>query len=225
MAAAVPDQRVQAWPPSNGLSTINVPRKDAILTVYASTCINAPAPLVFDKILHIANYGCWNRFCPKVVVHAQELANSEEQLAPDWLHIGTNFTLYAIMNAAEPDSPTPTQLKVTDISTPESPSTYVPQDVLDSDGSFFADLQKVYRVSWKCEGGFVSRGLRTERFHEIIMSGEDRCVVRTWECQGGILARTVKWMYRKTLMEKFQMWVDDLKDHCEHRGKEPQQVQ
>lgn len=222
MAAAIAEKEGQAWPPANGLNTINVPRKDAILTVYGSTCINAPAPLVFDKVLDIAKYECWNRFCPKVVVHAQPPADGEEQTSSDRLRIGTNFTLYAIMNAADPSSPTPTQLKVTDISTPELPSTYVPQDILESDDSFSADLQKVYRVSWKCEGGFVSRGLRTERFHEIIVSGEDSCVVRTWECQGGILARTVKWMYRKTLMEKFQMWVDDLKVYCERQVEESQ---
>jgi hypothetical protein len=32
---------------------------------------------------------------------------------------------------------------------------------------------------------------------------------------GGPLANVVKWMYNKTLQQKFQLWVDDLKKYCE----------
>ena len=63
----------------------------------------------------------------------------------------------------------------------------------------------------------MARGLRSERFHEVIVLGQEECEVRTWECLGGVLARTVKWFYGGTLMEKFGLWVKDLKECCERR--------
>ena len=66
----------------------------------------------------------------------------------------------------------------------------------------------------------MARGLRTERYSERIDVEDGKCVYRTWECGGGVLARTVKWMYEKTLMEKFQLWCDDLKRECEKRAQE-----
>lgn len=61
----------------------------------------------------------------------------------------------------------------------------------------------------------MTRGLKSERFHEVIVLGQEECEVRTWECLGGVLARTVKWFYGETLMEKFGLWVSDLRDFCE----------
>lgn len=57
----------------------------------------------------------------------------------------------------------------------------------------------------------MERGLRGERFHEIIVTGENQCEVRTWECMGGVLARAVKWMYASTLQQRFKEWCEDLK--------------
>ena len=119
------------------------------------------------------------------------------------------------MDSKKPESYTDTQLRVTDISTPESPSAYIPQDTLDSDPALYADLSSVYRISWTTEGGFVARGLKSERYHEIIVLGENECEVRTWECQGGPLARAVKWMYKDTLQKKFAEWCEDLKKGAE----------
>ena len=123
------------------------------------------------------------------------------------------------MDAAKPDSVTDTQLRVTDISTPEKPSTYIPQDVLESDETYSSDLGMVYRIAWTTEGSFVAKGLRTERFHEIIplQGGEEGCEVRTWECQGGILARAVKYYYKDVLKRKFADWCEDLKGEAERR--------
>ena len=119
------------------------------------------------------------------------------------------------MDSAKPTSYTPTDLRVTDISTPDRPSSYITNDLMDSDCGFSSDLSKVYRIAWTTEGGFVARGLKTERFHEIIVLGDEQCEVRTWECQGGILARTVKWIYQKTLKEKFADWCEDLRRETE----------
>ena len=116
------------------------------------------------------------------------------------------------MDASKPSKTTPTQLRVTDVSTPEAQSTYISTDVLEHDGSFAADLGKVHRIAWTVEGGFVARGLKTERFHEIIDLGEGKgCEVRTWECQGGVLARAVKYYYKNVLPAKFVEWCADCK--------------
>lgn len=121
------------------------------------------------------------------------------------------------MDASKPDKLTDTPLYVTDLSTPESPSDYVPESLLKGKdaGTFMADLGRVYRVAWTTEGGFLARGLKSERFHEVVVLGENECEVRTWECLGGVLARAVKWFYGETLMEKFGVWVGDLKGTCE----------
>ena len=138
----------------------------------------------------------------------------------EWLHKDTSFTFGVVMDSAKPHRKTPTQLRVTDISTPAQPSTYVSEEVLKTDGSFEPDLGRVWRISWTTEGTFVARGLRQERFSEIIELSDGECEYRTWECQGGILARTVKWLYEKTLQEKFGEWCIDLKRESERRVKE-----
>lgn len=129
-----------------------------------------------------------------------------------------NFAV--IMDAKKPEKTTDTGLQVTDISTPEKPTEYVSKDVLEEDDSFTADLSKVYRVAWTTHGGFVARGLKSERFHEVIVTGENECEVRTWEVMGGILAYTVKWMFQSTLQEKFALWTSDLKKWSEKRHLE-----
>ena len=200
----------RSWPPSSGLTTVNVPREAAVLTTSASARISAPADAVFETVLKVGEYGKWNAFAPKVTIHSQPSGEGDGHL-----HTGTLFTLHVVMDEKKPQSYTPTQLIVTDISTPERPSKYIAKDILDNEDSFTADLGSVYRIGWKCEGGFASKGLKTERFHEVVSFGPNECGVRTWECQGGMLAYTVRWLYKKTLEGKFQLWCDDLKKFCE----------
>ena len=130
------------------------------------------------------------------------------------------------MDSSKPGKVTDTQLRVTDFSTPAQPSRYIPQETLDEEQTFSPDLGKVYRIAWTTEGGFVARGLRSERFHEIIPisntaggrdGGEEECEVRTWECQGGVLARAVKWYFKDVLKSKFMEWCEDLKKECEKK--------
>lgn len=210
------NQSTPPWPPAAGLTTPNVPLRDAVLTTSASARINAPAALVFETVRDVTNYGEWNNFCPKVTIHSQP----DDLPASAKLHTGTLFTLHVVMDSNKPTKETQIQLRVTDISTPSDTSSYIPTSVLEGDETYTTDLSKVYRISWKAEGGFVTRGLRTERFHEIIVLGENECEVRTWENQGGLLARSVRWLYKQTLMEKFQLWCDDLKKYCEDKVKE-----
>lgn len=205
------------WPPSNGLSTHVVSRQDTILSISARTTISAPASIVWSILLDTSNYQSWNSFCPSVTIHSQpdQVSKSEAHM----LHLGTSFTFNVIMDPNKPNKVTPTQLRITDVSTPEDKSGYVSQEVLSEDGSFEANLARVHRIAWTTEGGFVARGLRSERFHEIIALEEGQaCEVRTWECQGGILARAVKHYYKDILQTKFADWCADLRVEAERRN-------
>ena len=205
------------WPPpqgsTSGLSTPTVPRKDVILPLASSTRISAPASTVFANILDTSTYLQWSSFVPKVSIHSQP---SSVDRASKILHKDTLFTFHVILDQKKPDKESPTKLRITDISTPDEQSDYVPRDVLeDPQSGYESNLGKVYRVAWKGEGGYQARGLRTERFHEVIVLGENECEVRTWELMGGLIARTVKWMYGKTLQERFGDWCRELKWFCE----------
>lgn len=211
------------WPPSSGLGTPTVPHKDRVFQVSATTKINAPAAHVFEAVLKVGDYKDWNTFCPEVRILKQppSAPDAPSENEPDdvndssRMRVGTIMQFMVIMDAGKPNKTTPTELEVTDISTPEKPTEYIDAGTREKEPSYTADLSKVYRVSWKSHGGFVSRGLRTERFHEIIVLGENECEMRTWEVMGGMLAYTVKWTFQKTLDEKFRLWGDDLKKYCE----------
>lgn len=127
--------------------------------------------------------------------------------------------LHPLMDLAKPTKDTPTQLRITDLSTPEAPDNSYVGDELLSDPSFTSNTSKVYRIAWKGEGSFMNRGLQSERFHEIIVLGDNECEVRTWEVMGGTLAYAVKWTYKKNLESKFVLWCDDLKKVCEEKAK------
>jgi hypothetical protein len=206
------------WPPACGLGTPTVSREQATLAISSSITINAPASVVFDVVCETVNYQNWNSQCPSVVIHHQP---SGEPANSTILVRGTSFTFNVLMDVKKPNKVQPTQLLVTDISTPEHPSDYIPSEALTSDPSYTSDLKTLYRISWKSEGGFVSRGLRTERFHEIIVKGDNQCEVRTWEIMGGPLASMVKWLYQSTLMKWFQVWCEELKKASEEKFTSP----
>lgn len=208
------------WPPSSGLTTIIVPREAVILPTHAQVEIEAPASLVWAILINTATYPQWNSFSPKVTVHSQPQGIDT---GDSKLRVGTSFTFHIVMDSKKPTSYTDTQLRVVDVSTPEQPSSYIPQTTLDSEPSFQSDLGRLYRVSWTTEGGFVAKGLKTERFHEIVPLSAESCALRTWECQGGSLARVVKWMYKDTLSQKFADWCEDLKRESEKQFQESKQ--
>ena len=195
-----------------------VPKSSIVFTIHGQTTITAPATLIWSVLRDTAAYPSWNSFCPDVIINGQpsNIRNGEHKL----LHKDTHFTFRVVMNSAKPNSKVDSAERVTDISTPEQPSSYVSEDTLKEDGSFESDLGRVWRIAWTTEGGFAARGLKAERFNEIIDLGDGRCEYRSWECQGGLLARTVKWFYEKTLQERFGTWCEDLKRECERRAKE-----
>jgi len=208
----------EPWPPTSGLTTKIVSRKDTILPISASLRIPAPAAVVWSVLLDTSTYPLWNTFCPRVTIHSQPEGVDPKDPT---LHLSTSFTFHIVMDKSKPTKVTDTQLRVTDFSTPQNPSDYIPMAVLKSEPSFSSDLGHVYRIAWTTEGGFVARGLKTERFHEIIPildgQGGVECEVRTWECQGGPLARAVKYMFKETLQKKFMEWCEDLKKEAEKR--------
>jgi hypothetical protein len=202
------------WPPASGLTTKIVPRTSAILQLSHSTTIHAPASLVFNTLLNTTEYPKWNTWIPSVQIIAQPEPSSNDD---GHMRIGTSMDFSVIMDASKPEKKTSTPLKVVDICTPEAPTDYLSPEML-ADPMFTADLSKVYRVSWTGRGGGVMAwAMQLERFHEVIMRGEDECEVRTWEVMGGVLTRVVKMMYEKTLEEKLGLWCADLKKYCEEK--------
>lgn len=205
-----------AWPPSSGLTTQIVPRKDAIFQMSYSTIVRAPAPLVFDAVLHVAEYPSWNTWVPSARILTNPTTAEPNSDADDLsrMRIGSVMIFDVVMDANKPNKIRPTPLKVVNISTPSAPTSYISPAMLE-DPTFTADLSKVYRVSWTGHGGLYALGMSLERFHEVIISGENECEVRTWEIMSGPLARVVKLMYRNTLMKKVGLWCEDLKKRCE----------
>ncbi|KAL8826716.1 MAG: hypothetical protein Q9191_003624 [Dirinaria sp. TL-2023a] len=203
------------WPPLDGLSTVVVPRSSSILHVSGSTRIAAPASFVFSIVLDTASYPKWNSFVPRATINSQPPSVPEEK--QNVLHKDTHFVFHAIMDQKKPDSVSDTKLRVTDYSTPDQQSGYVPEDLLENDGSFHKDQGQVYRVTWTVEGAFLTLGLSAQRFHEIIVLGEQECELRTWECYGGILARVVKFMYKDVLQAHFERYCQELKMEAEKR--------
>jgi hypothetical protein len=199
------------WPPPNGVTSKIVPRDSAVFQISYSTVVRAPAPLVFDTILHAANYQAWNTWVPR--------AEILDQNAQDRMSIGCAMQFTVVMNADKPNDVTLTPLKVVDICTPSSPTSYLTPELLE-DPAFTADFSKVYRVSWTGNGGMYAFGMKLERFHEVIVTGDNECEVRTWEIMSGILSRVVKLMYEDTLKGKVGLWCEDLKKYCEKMHNE-----
>ncbi|KAH7351493.1 hypothetical protein BKA66DRAFT_430646 [Pyrenochaeta sp. MPI-SDFR-AT-0127] len=204
------------WPPSEGLTSKIIPRKNAVLQLSYSINVRAPAPRVFDSILHVAEYPKWNTWVPSARILTQPLSSEPDFDPNDFSHmrVGSVMNFGVVMDANKPSKVTPTPLKVVDICTPTNPSSYLSPDLL-ADPTFTADLSKVYRVSWTGEGGFSNYGMKLERFHEVIVIDEHDCEVRSWEIMSGILSQVVKLMYERTLREKLGLWCRDLKTYCE----------
>jgi hypothetical protein len=205
-----------AWPPPNGVTSKIVPRDSAVFQISYSTVVRAPAPLVFDTILRAADYRAWNTWVPraKILTQPSSTRRLEDQDMQDRMSIGCTMRFTVVMNADKPNDVTPTPLKVVDICTPSSLTSYLTPELLE-DPTFTADLSKVYRVSWTGNKGMYNFGMKLERFHEVIVIDENKCEVRTWEVMSGILSRVVKLMYEETLKDKVGVWCEDLKQYCE----------
>ncbi|KAL9616394.1 MAG: hypothetical protein Q9204_008581, partial [Flavoplaca sp. TL-2023a] len=139
----------------------------------------------------------------------------------DFLNADAKFTYAVVLDPSNVDEDgqpmrTPALEQVSDLSTPEHPSDYVPRDILDNDGSFYPNLSMVYRIAWITDGDIVAQGLYTERFNEIIDLGEGCGVLyRTWELQCGLLAQVIKHAYEGLLQDRFEDWANGLKAESE----------
>jgi hypothetical protein len=208
----------KTWPPATGITTKIVPREKAIVELSYSTIVHAPAPLVFDTILRVADYSSWNTWVPVVRITSQPPSGSGDNDTNDAsrMRVGCAMEFDVIMDAAKPNNIQRSCLKVVDISTPDAPSSYLSPDLL-ADPTFTSDLSKVYRVAWASNGGMMGLAPTVERFHEVIVMSEDECEVRTWEAMSGMTARLVKRMLDSTLKEKVGLWCEDLKRYCEKK--------
>lgn len=209
------------WPPKD-VSTPTISHNDGVMAITGSTIIDAPASFIFDVVTDTSTYSEWCTFVKVVVDKQPEGENDSNQTQDTKLQLGTKFTFFAAMTAKQENTKAnPTRLIVSDISTPSHVSSYIPSSVLTSSPTYTSDLSSVYRVAWKVDKvDLMSRGLNSERFHEIIVRGEERCEVRTWEVMGGVLAYAVKWIYKKTLDQKFVEWCADLKGYGEKKWSE-----
>ncbi|KAH7072628.1 hypothetical protein BKA63DRAFT_515380 [Paraphoma chrysanthemicola] len=203
------------WPPPSGVTSPTVPHNSQVFTLNASILIHAPASFIFNILLDTSTYPEWCTFIPKVDVISHSNSTQDAHL-----ELGTKMIFHACMGA--PGSSTrATPLVVTDLSTPESLSTYIPLDTLVSEPVYTSDPSTVYRVAWASDKtSAFDVGPTAERFHEVIVRGEDKCEVRTWECMGGKVAHVVKWMYQGTLQTKFVEWCRDLREFGERRWVE-----
>ena len=182
-----------AWPPANGLTTINCPRNATVLSVYASTQIYAPANIILNTLRNTTAYPDWNTFVPMVTVTGQPknstLPKAKQGISPSLLYpngkaqvpiltritgilkLGTNYTDSVVLDPSAPANRTPSFEQVSDLSTPRHESSYVPEDLLKNDGSFYPDLSRLHRISWITDpesDEVKNLGLFTERFNEII---------------------------------------------------------
>jgi hypothetical protein len=209
------------WPPHNGVTSKIVPRDSAVFQISYSTVVRAPAPLVFDTILRAADYQTWNTWVPRAEILTQPSSTRrlEDYNVQDRMSIGCTMRFTVVMNADKPNNVNLTPLKVVDICTPSLSTSYLTPELLE-DPTFTTDLSKVYRISWTGNGGMYAFGMKLERFHEVIVTGQNECEVRTWEIMNGILSRVVKLMYKETLKGKISVWCEDLKKYCEKMHKE-----
>ena len=209
------------WPPAAGLTTINCPLDKTVFTINASTHIDAPAFLVWNTLRNTTAFPDWNSFTPHALITSQPFEVNLPPAEQSFLELDTAFTYTIVMDPLKlaPDGKAETtnsQEKVSDVSTPNRPSAYVPESVITNSGSFYPDLSKVYRIAWITDGPIVQQGLFTERFSEIIDLGEGNgCEYRTWESQGGKLAVGVKQAYETLLQARFEDWCRDLKFESE----------
>ena len=161
-----------SWPPANGLNTIRVPRSENTFSVSATSTIHAPASLIFKIIRNTTSYPTWNTFTVRATITKSPLYASKPPNQKAFLYLGDEMTFENVLNDATPEVITPSFEKVFDISTPKEKSKYVPKELLKKDGSWYPNLEKVYRASWGDVNPATAGQLITERFTEVIEVGK-----------------------------------------------------
>lgn len=214
------------WPPKV-ITTPTVSAEHGVVSVTGSGTINAPASFVFDILLDTSTYPEWCTLVPRITVREQPAsamppADGAVGGASPIIQRGTKLTLHAVMG--DPGSKeSPSQMIVSDVSTPSNPSSYISAATLSACPVYTADLSRVYRVAWKGDKiDFIGKNMNVERFNEIVIKGDEQCEIHSWEVMGGILAHPVKWLYQKTLNRKFDEWCIGLKAYAEKKWAEKQ---
>ncbi|KAL8833423.1 MAG: hypothetical protein Q9176_007990 [Flavoplaca citrina] len=170
-----------------------------------------------DKLANTTAFPEWNTFNPSATITSQPFNATIPPEEQDFLNADAKFTYAVVLdpsNVGEDGQPvrTPSMEQVSDLSTPEHPSDYVPRDIVDNDGSFYPDLSMVYRIALITDGDIVAQGLYTERFNEIIDLVEG-CGVLYRQCEP--LTQVIKDVYEGLLQDRFEDWADGLEVESE----------
>lgn len=86
----------------------------------------------------------------------------------------------------------------------------------------------VYRIVWHAQDKFDPPRAypkfmwQAQRVHEIRPikrgDGTEECEISTWECQRGPISKIVRQQYGAYIQDRFQEWVDGLRNYCEAMG-------
>ena len=172
------------WPPVNGPTTVLVNRTEAAISLNGSVSIDAPAAVVWPILRDISYYPDWFKFFADAEITSQP-ANLSESEDPSLLYFDTKFNVTVI---AADNSTSLLPQAVSDYSTPNSTSSRVPQSLVD-DGTFYGNLSNLYRIAWITDQSIAGDSLKTERYTDIIITGNNTSLLRTWELQAGPAAQ------------------------------------
>ncbi|TKA68736.1 hypothetical protein B0A49_06691 [Cryomyces minteri] len=163
-----------------------------LFSPYASAIIRASPSRIHSIIIDTSSYPKWNTFVPNATITKQPNKPAiDSQLAMD-----THMTLKGHMTESMP---------------------FASKEIVSMLDEPKTGKGAVTRICWNFHGGMLLPGMvmKAERVNEIEDLGDGTCEYRTWETFGGMTAHVVRWKYGKTLQERFEDWVRDLKAYAE----------
>lgn len=146
------------------------------------------------------------------------------------LQIKTKVTFYLRMKPTSPSELTESKIVVLDVRRPDDPINEEGMTGLTRSATHQFDRAGHYRVTWANDTDNTSvfnvsalfKGvnvpkslLQSERVHEIVPTGDETCIYRTWEFQKGSTAKSNKKKHGDYLQKMFEVWCSGLRDFCE----------
>lgn len=146
------------------------------------------------------------------------------------LQIKTKLTFYVRMKPSSPSDYVESKIVVLDVGRPDDPVTEKGMTALTRPKTHTLDRAGNYRVVWANDTentsmlnvGALLKGvnvpksmLQAERVHEIVPTGDESCIYRTWELQKGSTAKSNKKKHGDYLQKMFEVQCSGLRDFCE----------
>lgn len=143
------------------------------------------------------------------------------------LMINTKLTFFMRMKPNSPSEYVESRIVVIDVRRPDDPINEDGITGLTRSKTHQLDRAGNYRVVWANDtenssvfnlfkGVNVPKSmLQSERVHEIIPTGEESCIYRTWEFQKGSTAKSNKKKQGEYLQKMFEVWCSGMRDFCE----------